>query len=185
MDSILFAGVSFRGDEDLGTDTIVSRYFSKMVRFDQTIPDTTVSRYLVASPDSTREASVLFAIAYDSGGNMSADTVPMTIGGPRVTFLTLEDDQQIQSGLSLNLQVEAADPEGVLEITIADHRGLRADHRDSVQPAARFGPGGHRRGDSGWPHRVHRGDGHSSKRAGRRRSGWSGYAGDRGLRDRG
>mgnify|MGYP006306939601 FL=1 len=36
LDSILFGGVAFRGDVDLGTDTIVTRYFSKMVRFDQT-----------------------------------------------------------------------------------------------------------------------------------------------------
>jgi DNA-binding beta-propeller fold protein YncE len=42
----------------------------------------------------------------------------MTIGGPRVNFLTLEEGLQIQSGLSLNLQVEAADPEGVLDMAI-------------------------------------------------------------------
>ncbi len=118
VDSVLFAGVSYRGDESLGTDTIVVRYYSKMVRFAGSVGDTTVSRYLLASPDTTREASTVFAVAYDTGGNISADTVSMTIGGPRVTFLTLEDGLQIQSGLSLNLQVEAADPEGVLDMTI-------------------------------------------------------------------
>jgi hypothetical protein len=118
VDSILFAGLSFRGDVDLGTDTVVVRYASKMVRFNGPVPDTTVSRYLEATPDTTREGSILLAIAYDSGGNISADTVSLTIGGPRVTFLTLEDDLKIQSGLSLNLQVEAADPEGVLDMVI-------------------------------------------------------------------
>jgi len=118
VDSVLFAGISYRGDENLGTDTIVPRYFSKMVRFGESVSDTTVSRYLLAVPDSTREASILIALAYDEEGNISADTVSMTIGGPRVTFLTLEDDLKIQSGLSLNLQVEAADPEGVLDMTI-------------------------------------------------------------------
>jgi DNA-binding beta-propeller fold protein YncE len=118
VDSILFAGIAYRGDVDLGTDTIVTRYFSKMVRFTGPVADTTVSRYLHATPDSTREGSVLFALAYDTGGNISADTVTLTIGGPRVTFLTLEDGLQIQSGLSLNLQVEAADPEGVLDMEI-------------------------------------------------------------------
>jgi DNA-binding beta-propeller fold protein YncE len=72
----------------------------------------------VATPDTTREASALLAVAYDTGGNISADTVSLTIGGPRVTFITLEDGLQIQSGLSLNLQVEAADPEGVLDMAI-------------------------------------------------------------------
>ncbi|NNM05839.1 MAG: hypothetical protein HKO65_12185, partial [Gemmatimonadetes bacterium] len=118
VDSVLLAGVSFRGDENLGTDTTVLRYLSKMVRFPGGVQDTTVSRHLVATPDTTRESSVLFAIAYDSNGNLSADTVSLTIGGPRVTFLTLEDNQQIQAGLSLNLQVEAADPEGILDLAI-------------------------------------------------------------------
>jgi DNA-binding beta-propeller fold protein YncE len=118
VDSILFAGVSFRGDVNLGTDTIVARYVPKMIRFSGAIPDTTISRYLVPTADTTREGSVLFAIAYDSNGNLSADTVQMTIGGPRVNFLTLEDNQQVQSGLSLNLQVEAADPEGILDLII-------------------------------------------------------------------
>jgi len=118
VDSVLLAGVSFRGDVNLGTDTTVFRYFSKMVRFPRSVRDTTVSRYLAPTPDTLRESSFLIAIAYDANGNSSADTVAMTIGGPRVTFLTLEDEQQIQAGLGLNLQVEAADPEGILDLTI-------------------------------------------------------------------
>lgn len=118
VDSILFAGVSFRGDVNLGTDTTVFRYFSKMVRFPNAVQDTTVSRYLAATADTTRESSLLYAIAYDGSGNASADTVALTIGGPRVTFLTLQDEQKIQAGLGLNLQVEAADPEGILDVVI-------------------------------------------------------------------
>ncbi len=45
VDSILFTGISYRGDAGLGTDTIVVRYVSKMVRFGASVPDTTVSRY--------------------------------------------------------------------------------------------------------------------------------------------
>lgn len=118
VDSVLFGGVAFRGDSDLGTDTIVSRYFSKMVRFDAPSRDTTVSRYLNAHPDDTRETAVLFAIAYDSQGNLSADSVQVILGGPSVRFLTIQDDQQVQAGLSLNLQVEATDPEGILDLVI-------------------------------------------------------------------
>ena len=118
VDSVLLAGVALRGDPALGTDTVVVRYFSKMVRFGTPAVDTTVSRYLSATPDTTRESSVLYAIAYDSGGNISADTVGLTIGGPRVAFLTLQDGLQVQSGLGLNLQVEAEDPEGILDLVI-------------------------------------------------------------------
>jgi hypothetical protein len=118
VDSILLAGVAFRGDPDLGTDVAVPRYVTRMLHFPSSVRDTTVSRYLVPTADSTREAAFLFAVAYDSRGNLSSDTVRVTIGGPRVNILTLQDDQQIQSGLSLNLRVEAADPEGILDLTI-------------------------------------------------------------------
>jgi len=118
LDSILFAGVAFRGDVSLGTDTTVVRYISKMVRFDTSVRDTTISRYLQALPDTTRETAVLFAVAFDGQGNLAADSVQMVIGGPRVQFLTIEDNQQVQSGLSLNLQVEAVDPEGILDMVI-------------------------------------------------------------------
>jgi hypothetical protein len=118
VDSLLFYGVSFRGDPDLGTDTIVTRYEPKMVRFAGPAPDTTVSRYLMAVPDTTRETAVLFAVAFDAQGNAAADSVSLIVGGPRVQFLTIEDEQRVQAGLSLNLQVEASDPEGILDLRI-------------------------------------------------------------------
>ncbi|MGW8268242.1 MAG: hypothetical protein ACWGSQ_17885, partial [Longimicrobiales bacterium] len=118
VDSVVFLGVAFRGDRDLGTDTMVARYVSKTVRFNTSVRDTTISRYLEASADTTRETAVLFAVAYDSKGNVGADSVQMIIGGPRVQFLTIEDNQQVQSGLSLNLRVEAFDPEGILDMVI-------------------------------------------------------------------
>ncbi len=118
IDSLVFLGVAFRGDKDLGTDSIVARYAPKIVKFDSPVRDTTISRYLAASPDTTRETSVLFALAYDGQGNIAADSVQLIIGGPRVQFITIQDNQQVQSGLSLNLQVEAYDPEGILDLMI-------------------------------------------------------------------
>jgi len=118
VDSVLFGGIAFRGDVNLGTDTIVQRYIPKMVRFTGTSRDTVVSRYLNAAADGTRETSVLFAIAFDSQGNIASDSLNLIIGGPRVQFLTISEAQQIQAGLSLNLQVEAMDPEGVLDLLI-------------------------------------------------------------------
>ena len=57
----------------------------------------------------------------------------MTIGGPRVTFLTLEDHQEIQSGLSLNLQVEAADPGRDPGPGDSHRGGIRSPDRSAVQ----------------------------------------------------
>ena len=118
VDSILFVGLAFRGDVSLGTDTVVDRYQAKMVRFTHPVLDTTVARYLEATPDSTREISSLLAIAYDSQGNISSDSVQLTIGGPRVTFLTPLDGQQNKAGTGLGILIEAADPEGVLDLVI-------------------------------------------------------------------
>ena len=75
VDSVLFAGVSYRGDESLGTDTIVVRYYSKMVRFAGSVGDTTVSRYLLASPDTTRESSTVFAVIASSDDAMSSCSI--------------------------------------------------------------------------------------------------------------
>ncbi len=118
VDSLLLLGVAYRGDVNLGTDTVVSRYEPKMVRFTSSVPDTTVSRYLVATPDSTRETARLLAIAFDAEGNLAADSVRLTIGGPRVTFLTPENGQQNKAGTGLGILVEAVDPEGILDLTI-------------------------------------------------------------------
>jgi len=118
IDSLVFLGVAFRGDKNLGTDTIAVRYVSKAVRFDSPVRDTTISRYLAATPDTIRETAVLMALAYDSGGNVASDSVSLIIGGPKVQFLTIQDNQQLQAGLSLNLQVLAMDPEGILDMVI-------------------------------------------------------------------
>ena len=184
VDSVLFAGISYRGDKNLGTDTVVVRYYSKMIRFAGSVSDTTVSRYLMAAPDTTREISTIFAIAYDTGGNISADTVSMTIGGPRVTFLTLEDGLQIQSGLSLNLQVEAADPEGVLDLTILISGVFDRVIEIPFIPTGEVRSGGHRRGHSRRPHRIYRCVRHRPKRPGGSGSGWTHPPGDRGFRNR-
>jgi hypothetical protein len=134
VDSILFGGVAFRGDKNLGTDVVVSRFVSKMVRFAGPVRDTSVSRYLLATADTLRESSVLFVIAFDSQGNLAADSVRVTIGGPRVQFVTIEDDQQIQAGLSLNLQVEATDPEGILDVVLQVEGAFKTKVEIPVNP---------------------------------------------------
>ncbi|MCK5650102.1 MAG: hypothetical protein KAJ42_01940, partial [Gemmatimonadetes bacterium] len=119
IDSVLFGGVASRGNADLGTDTIVARYETKVVALDGlSVEDTVLTRELLPVQDSTREPVSLFVIAYDTAGNAASDTTSLFIGGPKVEFLTLEDGQLIQAGLSLSLRVSAADPQGILSLRI-------------------------------------------------------------------
>lgn len=119
ISSVLFGGVAFRGDPDLGTASIVARYQSKVVDLgDLAVEDTVLTRYLLSTPDSTRELVSLFVIAYDSLGNAASDSTSLFIGGPKVEFLTLENNQQVQAGLGLSLRVYAADPQGIISLRI-------------------------------------------------------------------
>lgn len=118
VDSVVFRGLAFRGDRNLGTDTVVARFQAKVVKLPSGIRDTTVSRYLLPTPNTERETAVLYAVAYDAQGNAAQDSVLLIIGGPRVEFRTLRDGQQVQAGLSLNLQVEASDPSRIAEVVI-------------------------------------------------------------------
>lgn len=117
VDSVVFQGLAQRGDPGLGTDELVSRFLSKSV-FLGGISDTTVTRYLVPTADSTREETSLIVTAYDIGGNASADTVSLFMGGPRVRLFNVEEGQTVAAGLSLAIRIEANDPEGILSVQV-------------------------------------------------------------------
>ncbi len=118
LDSVRFEGVSFRGDVDLGTDTVITRFESKVVRL-LTIPeDTTVSRFLIAVDDTIKETSFIIAHAFDTLGNMSSDTVPLVLGGPDVQVVNLVAGEVIQAGRDLAIRIEARDPVGIASVQI-------------------------------------------------------------------
>ena len=55
VSSVVFEGLALRGDAALGTDVVVTRFESKTVVFVPEVSDTTISRYLLATPDSILE----------------------------------------------------------------------------------------------------------------------------------
>jgi len=119
LDRVVFGGIAKRGDPSLGTDEVVTRFQSKVVSFGGTVSDTTgLRRYLLPSPDTTRETAFVFVEAFDTAGNRSTDTVQVILGGPDVQVLNLADDQTRASG-RLNLSVVARDPNGIEQIRIA------------------------------------------------------------------
>ena len=118
IESIVFEGKSFRGDPALGTDNVVDRFVSKTVQLIPNDPDTTVSRYLIALPDTILETTQIIVTAFDSVGNFSADTVQLILGGPEVLFLNLVGGEVIQSGATLGLRVQARDGVGIRQVEI-------------------------------------------------------------------
>ena len=118
VSTIIFEGLSLRGDPALGTESVVPRFVSKTVNLVPPSPDTTVSRYLVALPDTILETTLIVVTVFDTVGNSAADTVPLILGGPEVLFTNLVGDEVIQSGRTLGLRLQARDGVGIRQVEI-------------------------------------------------------------------
>ncbi|RMH16321.1 MAG: hypothetical protein D6701_09075, partial [Gemmatimonadetes bacterium] len=136
VDSVAFTGVAFRGDPDLGTDTVVTRFEEKRVRFVASTEDTTVSRFLIPTADSIKETAQIIATAWDSAGNPSADTVPLILGGPDVQILNLVGGEFIQAGRELSVRVQAQDPQGITSVTLIATGAVTATVVKPINPPA-------------------------------------------------
>lgn len=118
VDSVQIEGVAFRGNPNLGTDTVVVRFVPKGARFQTPTQDTVFTRYLIPTADSTSETAAIIVTAFDTQGNMGADTVALILGGPKVELLNIQDGQFIQPDRSLALRVRATDPQLLLQVQI-------------------------------------------------------------------
>jgi len=79
VDSVQIDGVAHRGSPTLGTDTIVQRFGPVMVRFGTPISDTILQRFLPPAADSSAENAFIRALAYDRHGNVSRDSVQVSL----------------------------------------------------------------------------------------------------------
>ncbi|HEX6925339.1 MAG TPA: hypothetical protein VF167_07905 [Longimicrobiaceae bacterium] len=113
IDSVRLSGFSLRGSSELGTLRQVERFESKIVdlsTLSEAVTDTTIARYLVATSDSLPEDGVyLTATVRDIGGNVRADTVRISIGGPRLQVLSPGLGSTVRAGAVLTVQLFAAD----------------------------------------------------------------------------
>ena len=79
VDSVRIDGVAHRGSPTLGTDTVVVRFLPTVVAFGTPISDTILQRNLAPSADSTKETAYIRAVAYDRHGNVSRDSVEISL----------------------------------------------------------------------------------------------------------
>jgi hypothetical protein len=109
---VRFEGFARRGNPSLGTDTVVARFTKKdvdLLALGRAVTDTTIDRFLLATPDTLREAGVFVVVtAWDSTGNSRSDTAQVAIGGPRVQ-VSLIAGQEPRGGQALQLNVRADD----------------------------------------------------------------------------
>ncbi len=117
--SVSFYGIAERGDKNLGTDEVVQRFRQKTILLPAGVTDTTLTRYLEPTADTTRETVEIVVEATDSTGNMTADTVSMIVGGPSVQLVNLPDPLEVTPGKPWNVYVLAKDPLGIKEIGVS------------------------------------------------------------------
>jgi hypothetical protein len=79
VDSVRIDGVSHRGSATLGTDTIVQRFGPVTVRFSPPVSDTILQRFLPPAADSSAETAFIRAVAFDGHGNVSRDSVQISL----------------------------------------------------------------------------------------------------------
>lgn len=111
--SVQLTGFALRGDANLGTRTRVERFEAKTVVFDASAPavsDTTLTRDLVAVPEFVPESRVyVVATVKDGAGNESADTVLVSLGGPRVRITSPAPDSALRAGSAVAVRLSADD----------------------------------------------------------------------------
>jgi YVTN family beta-propeller protein len=136
LGSLLLAGFSVRGDRSLGTDSVVARYGTKSVNLAQmTRRDTTITRYLIATADSTPERRVMVvATARDSAGNSRVDTAFVNIGGPRVQIAAPAQNDSFPSAGVMPVRVVAEDVNDLIRTVVVRMTGAFA--REIVIPVA-------------------------------------------------
>ena len=111
--TIRLRGESTRVDS-LGPTRVVPRFAEKVITFPATpggaLPtDTTITRYLLAIPDSISEPVQILVTAIDSLNNTAFASTTILVGGPRVELRNPTNGRQVTPGGTLLLTAFAVD----------------------------------------------------------------------------
>ncbi len=135
VSTVRFYGVSHRGSKSLGTDSVVQRFEEKDIQLPAGVVDTTLTRYIQPTGDTTREMVQIVVEASDSSGNQSADSAAVLLGGPGVQLLDITDGQSIQAGLNLTVRMRAQDPLGINQVAVSVTGAFNVTITKAVNPA--------------------------------------------------
>jgi hypothetical protein len=111
--SITLEGYALRGDPNLGTGVIATRFVSKTIDLSGIpgpVRDTVVQRYLNATVDSTPERQVrIVATVRDTMGLVDKDSVVIHIGGPRIEIVAPTAAETFAAGTQIPVHIRAED----------------------------------------------------------------------------
>lgn len=112
--TVEFQGYALKGDPHLGTQQKVARFETKTVKLSggtRAVTDTTLLRDLgPANGDTLPERQVYVVVtARDTAGNAAADTVLISLGGPKLRITTPTADSAFRAGTAVTVRVSAED----------------------------------------------------------------------------
>lgn len=142
LDSVTLAGFSLRGSAELGTQVAVARFAPKSVGLrglGAAVRDTVITRYLLATSDSLPEDPVyIVAAVRDTVGNVRADTIGISLGGPRVTISAPLAGTLFRAGFTLPVRIQAADSAGrITTVRLRASQAFSADTALHLDPSLR------------------------------------------------
>jgi hypothetical protein len=142
LDSVALRGFSLRGSAELGTQVEVARYATKVVDLrgvGAVVRDTVITRYLLATSDSLPESPVyIVAAARDTMENVRADTIGISLGGPRVSIAAPLPGTQLRAGTGLPVHIQAADSVGrIATVRLRASQAFQADTSLQIDPSVR------------------------------------------------
>lgn len=116
IESVDIEGFAIRGNATLGTAVRVERFGEKTVDLradNRLVRDTTIDRFLIANSDTVPEAGVFVVVtARDTAGNVTADTVQVNLGGPRISVQTTA--AEYFAGTQMPVRISASDTRDLL-----------------------------------------------------------------------
>ncbi|HEX2208766.1 MAG TPA: hypothetical protein VHG93_13895 [Longimicrobium sp.] len=116
VEEVTLEGYAIRGSATLGNATRVDRFATKTVDLragGRMVRDTTIDRFLIATGDTLPEGGVYVVVtARDTADRVDADTVQVSLGGPRINVQT--SATEYFAGTQMSVRVQATDARDLL-----------------------------------------------------------------------
>lgn len=128
VETVTLEGYAVRGSATLGSATRVDRFATKTVDLragGRLVRDTIIDRFLIATGDTVPEGGVYVVVtARDTAGRTRADTVQVSLGGPRISVQT--SAAEYFAGTQLSVRITASDARDLLRsVTLSLTGGMQ------------------------------------------------------------
>ncbi len=116
LSQIQVTGVALRGDSAQATDTIITRFETQTRAYSSPWTQATTVDFRLPPVNDNTESVLIIAQATDASGNVGADTVSITVGGPWIAVLAPDNGDSVSVGSSVNVEVAAVDRGGLSDV---------------------------------------------------------------------